>query len=208
VRPGLVCVVSLFLLALPQVARAELYSFVDTDGVLHFTNIPDDPRYEPVRAEGLRNTFNWQDNLGTLRKVHRVEIKDYDDLIVEAARYYSLPPALLKAMTAVESSFEPAAVSPAGAQGLLQLMPVTARAMQVADPFDARQNIYGGARYLRILANRFKGDVRLTVAGYNAGPDAVERAKGVPDFSETQTYVKRVLALYRHYLQTWPPGAR
>lgn len=207
-RIGLACLLGLALVVLPRPAHAELYTFVDDEGVLHFTNIPDDPRYEPVRAEGLRNTFKWQDGLGTLRKVHRVDIKEYDDLIIEASRYYSLPPALLKAMAAVESSFEPAAVSPAGAQGLLQLMPMTARAMQVADPFDARQSIYGGARYLRILANRFKGDVRLTVAGYNAGPEAVERAKGVPEFSETQTYVKRVLALYRHYLQTWPPGAR
>jgi len=192
----------------PRVAHAELYSFVDEEGVLHFTNIPDDPRYEPYRAEGKRNTFDWKDDVGALRKVHRVDVTEFDALLIEAARYYSLPPALAKAVAAVESSFEPAAVSPAGAQGLMQLIPATARAMQVADSFDARQNIYGGTRYLRILANRFKGDVRLTVAAYNAGPEAVERAGGVPAIHETETYVKRVLALYRHYLQTWGPGAR
>ena len=201
-------ILGLVVLALPMAAQATLYSFVDEEGVLHFTNLPDDPRYEPVQSEGLRNTFDWQDKLGTLRKVHRVDVQDFDALIIEAARYYSLPPALVKAVAAVESSFEPAAVSPAGAQGIMQLIPATARAMQVADAFDARQGIYGGTRYLRILANKFGGDVRLTIAGYNAGPDAVEHAKGVPEISETRTYVKRVLALYHHYLQTWPAGAR
>ncbi|MBI5510467.1 MAG: lytic transglycosylase domain-containing protein [Deltaproteobacteria bacterium] len=196
------------ILLLPRLGHAELYSFVDDEGVLHFTNIPDDPRYEPYRTEGTQNTFSWQDGLGTLRRVHRVDVTQFDAILIEAARYYSLPPALAKAVAAVESSFEPAAVSPAGAQGLMQLIPATARAMQVADPFDARQNVYGGSRYLRILANRFRGDVRLTVAAYNAGPDAVERAGGVPPFAETRTYVQRVLALYRHYLQTWGPGAK
>ena len=109
----------------------------------------------------------------------------------------------MKAVVAAESSFEPAAVSPAGAQGLMQLMPATAREMKVRDAFDPRANIFGGCRYLRLMANRFAGDVRLTAAAYNAGSEAVERAKGVPPFDETETYVKRVLKLYHHYLKTW-----
>lgn len=191
------------LLLAPPAARAAVYSFTDAQGVVHFTNIPDDPRYRLHRLDHTHNTFDWTDHLGTLRKIHRVDVRRYDALITAAAQYYSLPPALVKAVVAVESSFEPAAVSPAGAQGLMQLLPKTARAMQVRDVFDPRENIYGGTRYLRILANRFAGDVRRTIAAYNAGPDAVQAADGVPNFDETQRYVQRVLRLYRHYLEHW-----
>ncbi len=190
----------------PSLARAELYSFVDEQGVIHFTNIPDDPRYKPQAVEKARNTYVWSDDLGSLRKVHRVDVTDFDEIIVAAARYYSLPPALVKAVIAVESSFEPAAVSPAGAQGLMQLVPETATLVFVRDAFDVRDNIYGGVRYLRMLANRFGGDLRLTIAAYNAGPALVEKAGGdVPAVDETRRYVQRVLALYKHYLTTWHP---
>lgn len=202
-RRALHALVALAALGLPAPARAELYSFTDADGVVHFTNIPDDPRYEPQALDKARNTFLWSDELGNLRKVHRVDIADFDEIIVAAARYYSLPPPLVKAVVAVESSFEAAAVSPRGAQGLMQLVPDTAAAMFVRDPFDARDNVYGGARYLRVLANRFEGDLRLTIAAYNAGPVAVERARDVPPFDETRRYVQRVLALYKHYLTSW-----
>lgn len=194
-----------FLAAAP--ARAELYAFTDSDGVIHFTNLPDDPRYRPYPLPGTKNTYEWKDELGALRRLHRVSVSQYDALIIEAARYYTLPPALIKAVIAVESSFEPAAVSHAGAQGLMQLIPSTAKAMHVGDPFDPRENVYGGTRYLRVLANQFDGDVRLTVAAYNAGPEAVKEAHGVPSFSETQKYVSRVLRLYRHYLATMVCGS-
>ena len=136
------------------------------------------------------------------------ESDTYDLIIIEAARYYSLPPALVKAVVAVESSFEPAAVSHAGAQGLMQLIPRTARAMHVRDVFDPRGNVFGGARYLRILANQFNGDIRRTLSAYNAGPRAVERAGGVPHIDETRKYLRRVLALYHHYLKTWSSGLK
>lgn len=184
-----------------QKVHAELYSFTDKDGVVHFTNLPDDPRYRPYKLGD--NTFQWTDELGTMQKVHRVDIKDYDELIVEASRYYSLPPALVKAVIAVESSFEPQAISPAGAQGLMQLIPQTAKEMFVENVFSPRDNVYGGTRYLRVLANQFRGDVRLTVAAYNAGPSAVEKARAVPNIPETVTYVQRVLRLYHHYLSNW-----
>ncbi|MBI3178817.1 MAG: lytic transglycosylase domain-containing protein [Deltaproteobacteria bacterium] len=183
----------------PTSARAEIYAFTDPDGVIHITNIPDDPRYRPYPLEGSNNTFEWKDDVGKLRRVHRVHIDKYDAVIREAAQYYSLPAPLVKAVIAVESSFEPEAVSHAGAVGLMQLIPSTARAMHVRDPFDPRDNIYGGVRYLRVLANQFGGDVRLTVAAYNAGPKAVERAKGVPNIQETKQYLARVLTLYHHY---------
>ncbi len=101
---------------------------------------------------------------------------------------------------AVESNFDPAAVSEKGAMGLMQLMPMTAREMFVQDPFDPAQNIEGGARYLRILANQYGGDPLKTLAAYNAGPDAVRRAgEDVPNIPETRAYVRRVLDLYRAY---------
>ncbi len=195
----------LLVLSWAGIAHAELYSYTDDDGVIHFTNLPDDPRYEPQQVDKRQNSFEWRDDLGTLRQVHKVDVKKYDDLIVEAARYYSLPAAIVKAVVAVESSFEAGAVSPKGAQGLMQLMAETAKKMFVKDVFDARDNIYGGSRYLRVLANRFDGDLRRTVAAYNCGPQAVERFGDVPPFEETRMYVKRVLALYRHYLANWRP---
>jgi len=195
-------------LGLAAPVHATVYAYTDRDGVMHLTNLPDDPRYRPYPLTGKNNTFNWQDDIGKLRRVHRLDVVSYDELIIEAARYYTLPPALVKAVVAVESSFEPAAVSHAGAQGLMQLIPSTARAMQVRDAFDPRDNVYGGARYLRVLANKFEGSVRLTVAAYNAGPKRVSRARGVPNIEETQQYVRRVLTLYQHYLSNWDPGAR
>lgn len=99
----------------------------------------------------------------------------------------------------VESNFNPHVVSHAGAIGLMQLMPRTASSMGVRDPFDPRQNILGGARYLRILANRFRGNLVLTVAAYNAGEGAVLRYRGVPPYAETRRYVRRVLEHYYRF---------
>ncbi|MCX7808505.1 MAG: lytic transglycosylase domain-containing protein, partial [Deltaproteobacteria bacterium] len=124
----------------------------------------------------------------------------YEPIIREAANFYHLPPALLHAVIEVESGYHPEAVSPAGAMGLMQLMPSTAERMGVLDPFDPRQNIFGGARYLRVLANTFNGDLVLTLAAYHAGEAAVVRFGGVPPFPDTQRYVERVLELYRQYL--------
>ena len=120
----------------------------------------------------------------------------YDAYIREASQLYQLPEAFVRAVVRVESDFNPNVVSNAGAMGLMQLMPQTARSMGVRDPFDPRQNILGGTRYLRVLANSFNGDLVLTVAAYNAGGGAVTRYRGVPPYAETRRYVQRVL---RHY---------
>ncbi len=118
-------------------------------------------------------------------------------LIVAAARQERIPPALLAAVTRVESGFQPRAVSRAGAKGLTQLMDETARALGVTDSFDPWQNLVGGARYLRLLLDRYGGNVTLALAAYNAGPGAVDAAGGrVPPFPETQIYVRRVMAAY------------
>jgi soluble lytic murein transglycosylase-like protein len=118
--------------------------------------------------------------------------KVYDRLIEEAAATYALDPELIRAVMRAESAFNPLVVSSAGAQGLMQLMPALADEMGVEDPFDPRQNIMGGARYLRSLLNRHRGNVPLTLASYNAGPTVVARYKKIPPFRETQRYVKKI----------------
>ena len=116
----------------------------------------------------------------------------YDEIINEAAETYSLDPQLIRAVMRAESAFNPMVVSPAGAQGLMQLMPALAEQMGVTDPFDPRQNIMAGAKYLRWLLDLNRGNIPLTLAGYNAGPTVVSKYKRVPPFKETQRYVKRI----------------
>lgn len=115
-------------------------------------------------------------------------------------RRYNVEPELIEAIVSNESGFDPAATSPVGAQGLMQLMPATARSLGVTDAYDPAQNVAAGARYLRGLLDRFKR-VDLAVAAYNAGPYAVERHGGIPPFAETQAYVRAVLSEYRRRLQ-------
>lgn len=116
---------------------------------------------------------------------------------VEAARRHGLDPELVLAVVAVESAFRPDAVSPKGAQGLMQLMPATARSLQVHDAFDPAANLDGGARYLGSLVSRYDGDLDRALAAYNAGPGAVDRYKGIPPYKETQGYVKKVMRKYK-----------
>jgi len=116
----------------------------------------------------------------------------YDDIISEAAATYGLDPELIRAVMRAESAFNPMVVSPAGAQGLMQLMPALADEMGVTDPFDPRQNIMAGSKYLRWLLDLNRGNIPLTLAGYNAGPTVVSKYKRVPPFKETQQYVKRI----------------
>ncbi|HIZ27736.1 MAG TPA: lytic transglycosylase domain-containing protein [Candidatus Adamsella sp.] len=127
-------------------------------------------------------------------------VEDIDYIIKEKADKYNLDESLIKAVIKAESGFNPNAVSKAGASGLMQLMPGTARGLGVEDIFDVEQNIEGGAKYLRGMLDRFDGDKSLALAAYNAGPNAVKRYGGIPPYQETQNYVKRVLSYERNYL--------
>jgi soluble lytic murein transglycosylase-like protein len=175
-------------------ARAErIYQYIDSSGVTVFTNI----------APGTsKRAYRVQDKQGVARLtapaevVARRDVSTFDAAIAEACTLYKIPAALARAIIVAESNFDPKAVSPKGALGLMQLMPETAAAMFVEDAFDPKQNIHGGIRYLRILANMFGGDMVRIVAAYNAGPDAVRRAGGIPEIAETQEYVRRVIRLY------------
>jgi soluble lytic murein transglycosylase-like protein len=122
----------------------------------------------------------------------------YNDAIAEAADLYNLDPHLIRAVIHAESAFNPFAVSRVGAQGLMQLMPELAEEMNVLDPFDPRQNIFGGAKYLRELLDRYHGNVELAVASYNAGPTAVKRFRGIPPYRETRNYVRTVTTFLKN----------
>jgi soluble lytic murein transglycosylase len=169
-----------------------MYRYVDEQGVMHFTDTRRDPRYQAVvyTPKGLRSA----------RAVGaRAPADDtYDRLIAREARIQRLSPALLKAVIAAESNFRAEAVSRAGAQGLMQLMPATAESLGVGDPFLPEENVEGGARYLRRLLDRY-GDLTRALAAYNAGPEAVDRYGGIPPYRETEAYVDRVLHYYRLY---------
>jgi len=176
----------LWLAGPPLVAATEIYKYVDARGVLLFTDRPlaggQYVRLEP----DPEMTFPGD----TIR---------YDAWIRRAARRNGLSFALIKAMIKVESNFNPAAVSVAGAKGLMQIMPQNYPSLGITDPFHPGQNIMGGTRYLRQMLDRFDGHLRFALAAYNAGPQAVDRYGRIPPYPETINYVDRVLRYYALY---------
>jgi soluble lytic murein transglycosylase-like protein len=170
----------------------NIYQTVSPDGVISFTN-------KPGGKLVARDTQKAKVQPIMPSDTSAERFTRYDVYIHQAAALYQIPEELVRAVIKVESDFDPRAVSRASARGLMQLVPGTAERMMVTDIFDPRQNVFGGVRYLRVLANLFNGDLELTIAGYNAGENAVIRHGGIPPYAETQDYVARVLAHYRHY---------
>ncbi|MEI6519097.1 MAG: lytic transglycosylase domain-containing protein [bacterium] len=129
-----------------------------------------------------------------VRNMRNIPVANIRDMIKKAAKENNLRPELLEAVVQVESGYNPDAVSSKGAEGLMQLMPNTANALGVSDPFDPEQNLMGGAKYLRQQLDRFNGDEKKALAAYNAGPGAVLRFNGVPPYPETQNYVNKIMS--------------
>jgi len=179
------CFVIGLTLVLPCSVLADIYRYKDKDGVWHFTNIKSDIRYKLYIKSFVGKPSAY--------------IKEFGSIIDQAAERFMVDPSLIKAVIKAESDFDKKAISKKGAQGLMQLMPTTADAMEVADPFNPEENIFGGTRYLSQLLERFQDDKRLALAAYNAGPEKVVSYNGVPPFRETEAFVKKVLNYYKEY---------
>lgn len=190
--------------------RNNYYSYTDKEGVLHVTNVPERKRgawklYKSLEGSGGATRGGARGG-GSLPRAPKSAVRlgaerfhRYDADIRAAARRYQLPESLIRAVIHTESNYRAHAVSRVGASGLMQLMPKTAKALGVKDAFDPGQNIYGGSRYLRLLANRYNGDMVLVLAAYNAGAGNVEKHGGVPPFQETRAYVRSVLRRFYAY---------
>lgn len=190
-------------LILPSVAfGGGIYKYVEADGTIVYTNVP--PKGAQARqARRVEGDFRPAPSPVAPAHITRrtsLSLAEFDSYVEQAAIRYKMPPALVRAVMHAESGFDPNAISIVGASGLMQLMPATAREMYVKDIFEPKDNIEGGVRYLRVLANEFEGDMVKMVAAYNAGPDAVKKFGGqVPPYPETQAYVRKVISLYFQY---------
>jgi soluble lytic murein transglycosylase len=166
------------LIICPALTLADIYKYVDNNGVVHFTNAPEDKNndYEKVISEKKARSK-----------------QRYDQIIDNKSEKYNIESSIIKAIITAESDWNAKAVSSKGALGLMQLMPSTARDMNISDPLDPEENIEGGTRYLRYLLDRFSGDINLALAAYNAGPAKVEKTREIPAITETREFVKKVL---------------
>lgn len=172
-----------------QRAEADFYSFTDAAGVLHLTNVPVSSDFHLFMREK-----------GSVSHPNRAySLNNFEDIISKGSIKHGVDPSLVKAIVKAESDFDPNAISRAGAKGLMQLMPDTAKLMRVNDIFNPEDNVDGGIRYLKYLLKLFSYDMKLAVAAYNAGENAVLKYGAIPPYSETRTYVKRVTRYYKLY---------
>jgi soluble lytic murein transglycosylase len=169
-------------------ASADVFVYKDKQGVLTFTNVPNHSGYRRVLREPPGPAKSASMTNGS-----------YEDLIRWAAERYSVDADLIRAVIKTESDFKSNARSQRGAMGLMQLMPDTARLHSVSDAFDPGENVDGGVRHLKMLLDRYQGNLELSLAAYNAGAGAVDKHGGIPPFGETQEYIRRVLRYYDTY---------
>lgn len=182
-------IVCCFVFFIAPLASADIYKYVDENGVECYTDAPSDETASKIYNEKTNTSID----------IHQVDYKDttdYHSIILAKAETYDVDPSLINAVIETESNWDCMAISTKGAMGLMQLMPGTASDMNVHNPFNPEENIEGGTKYLKYLLERFKGDLTLALAAYNAGPTAVEKYGYVPPFSETRQYVSKVLSLY------------
>jgi hypothetical protein len=191
----------LFFLSIAPVAYADIYKYVDDNGIVCYTDLPLGKKADRIHKE--KTSPAPEQNLNPRR--NSKDSGDYHSIVHEKASNYNIDPSLIKAVIKTESNWNDRAVSKKGAIGLMQLMPSTANDMRVRNPFDPEENIEGGTKYLKYLIERFNGDITLALAAYNAGPKTVEKFGYVPPINETKQYVNRVLALYNG--QTYYPSA-
>jgi len=166
----------------------SVYQYVDRNGLIHFTNVPTSPRYKKIRGP---RAFTQLQPKRLSPALHQT--------ITQTSLVYRMNPALVRAVIQAESAYDPDAVSPKGAMGLMQLMPEMAWSLNVANPYDPKQNITGGVRHLRYLLDRFGGNLELALAAYHAGETRVSRESRIPRISETQQYVRKVIRFYQSF---------
>lgn len=183
-RPGLIVIL---IVGLYGTASADIYTYIDSDGILHFSNVPTSSQYRLYIKE--RPAHGLDD----------VTPNSYDRIIREAATRHGLSEPLIKAIIKAESNFDPRAVSKKGAKGLMQIMPKNFNALNIRNPFNPRENIMGGVRYFKNLHTRYKGKLPLALAAYNAGPHMVDKYKKIPPFPETRNFVEKVMKYYYAY---------
>lgn len=164
---------------------ADIYMFIDSEGIIHFTNTPTSSDYKLYIKESPDK-----------KEILSRDTSRFDTIIQEASQKFGVDFSLVKAVIQVESGFNHEAVSRKGATGLMQIMPQNYTSLNISDPFDPSQNIMAGTLYLKRMIQRFDHKLPLALAAYNAGPDAVDRYQTIPPFSETQQYVKKVMEIY------------
>ncbi|MBI2819336.1 MAG: lytic transglycosylase domain-containing protein [Acidobacteria bacterium] len=222
----LVALIAAFLFVSPVQAAETISAYVDAGGRVVFVNEGSEPRTSAPAPASTDSASSRKVLASTSRvamaaatrsavpsasgpvagKTAVSSSQDLDAMIVQAAARHQIDPDLVRAIIRVESNFDPYAVSPAGARGLMQLIPSTAQRFGVANPFDPRANIDGGIRYLKHLLGMYQGNLQLTLAAYNAGENSVARFRGVPAYRETQNYIRKIGALYP--MQNVPAGFR
>ena len=182
---------AIMLVAFVASVHADIYMYIDDNGVMHFTNTPTSNQHE--------YKVYIKERASVSTKFHTTD--KFDKLISNASKEFNVDSRLLKAMIKAESDFDPRAISRKGAMGLMQIMPENFKMLNIDNPFDPWQNIRAGARYFKKLYERFNGKLALSLAAYNAGPTAVDRYKSIPPYQETEEYVRRVLRYYRTFKQ-------